>query len=265
MSADREIGTPVHNHLGDLFAQYLKRQASASSEGLDTSAAEAEVTPYDAGPVQPIDPRLAWDGALAALTFFRPDVSLKALARPADWANLVSLHEPAAGLALAVGNFPQLMRSVQPLLNTEDLRTLRPAARPALHAPDLLSWAADAGRKQFPQPLLALGMLRLARQFEAAAELARRLQKSAPGEWQLALGNEQAALAWHAGRADEAIQLWDALPESVPVLLNRGMAALFSHRPAHARPALRHAVRDLPDDTAWHHMGRLYLALADTR
>src|SRR5581483_2619950 len=54
-------------------------------------------------------------------------------------------------------------------------------------------------------------------------------------------------------------------PESVPVLFNRGMAALFLGRPAEAREDLRRAVGRLPEPDGWHHLGRLYLALAGGR
>ncbi len=67
------------------------------------------------------------------------------------------------------------------------------------------------------------------------------------------------------GGADEAIQLWKAQPASTPVHFNCGMAALFSGRPAEARAPLGQAVSQLPEDSAWHHLGRLYLALAEAR
>jgi hypothetical protein len=43
------------------------------------------------------------------------------------------------------------------------------------------------------------------------------------------------------------------------------LAALVLDRPAEARPWLTQAVAQLPEDGAWHHLGRLYLALAGTR
>jgi len=54
------------------------------------------------------------------------------------------------------------------------------------------------------------------------------------------------------------------LPDSVPILFNRGMAALFLDRPADARAALRTAVEKIPESSGWHHLGRLYLALAES-
>ena len=54
------------------------------------------------------------------------------------------------------------------------------------------------------------------------------------------------------------------MPANTPVLFNRGMAALFSDRPQEARTALTEAVARLPEAGAWHHLGRLYLALAES-
>ena len=48
----------------------------------------------------------------------------------------------------------------------------------------------------------------------------------------------------------------------MPVLFNRGMAALFLGRRDEAVAALTQAVAALPDTSAWHHLGHLYLALA---
>jgi tetratricopeptide (TPR) repeat protein len=113
--------------------------------------------------------------------------------------------------------------------------------------------------------LLAVGALRLARQFEQAEELLRQCRDEAPAEWQAAVANEEAALAWHRGRAEEAVALWRAQPESVPVLFNRGMAALFLGDSAEARSCLSRAVAGLPEESPWYHLGRLYLALAEMR
>src|SRR5437764_1284808 len=83
-----------------------------------------------------------------------------------------------------------------------------------------------------------------------------------PAEWTVAWANETAALQWHRGEREQAARSWQALPESVPVLFNRGMAALFLGRPVEARAELRKAVERLPESSGWHHLGRLYLALA---
>ena len=72
-------------------------------------------------------------------------------------------------------------------------------------------------------------------------------------------------VALHCGRAEEALALWQAQPSSVPVLFNRGMAALFLGKAAEAKQALAEAIVKLPEASAWHHLGRLYLTLAEMR
>ena len=56
-----------------------------------------------------------------------------------------------------------------------------------------------------------------------------------------------------------------ALVIFIMVLFNRGMAALFLNRAKEARPLLSQAVEQLSEDDGWHHLGRLYLALAEMR
>ena len=90
-------------------------------------------------------------------------------------------------------------------------------------------------------------------------------QGEAPAVWKALRANEEAALAWHRGQAEEALALWRTQKASVPVLFNRGMAALFLGRPTEAQTVLREAVAQLPDTSAWHHLGHLYLALTSAR
>src|SRR5437899_211599 len=115
--------TPVQPRLTDLLARYLDRQAEAHAMG--AAAEPAEVTPYEAGPVQPIDPRLAWHEALAALACYGPSTEASSLPALPHWPTLVAGHEPVTALAFALGNFPQLVRSFQPLLHAAE-----PSARP---------------------------------------------------------------------------------------------------------------------------------------
>jgi tetratricopeptide (TPR) repeat protein len=254
---------PTQPPLSELLARYLGRQASAHEEGLGFAEVGDEVVPHDAVPVQPVEPRLAWNEALAALRHLGGDArSLKA---PPDWPTLVASHETEVALPFCLGNFPQMVRHLPALLQDPD-GALRAAPGRPLPAPGVFDWAEQAAAKgQYPQALLAAAALRLARQFDAAADLLGRLRGDAPDAWQAALANEEAALAWHRGRLEDAAALWDSQPESVPVLFNRGLAALFLGRPAAARAALARAAAGLPEDDGWHHLARLYLALAETR
>jgi tetratricopeptide (TPR) repeat protein len=253
---------PAPFALPELLAEYLRRQASAHAAGLALTGAAGEVEPYDAGPAQPVEPRLAWDEAVAAVRSFEAPAAARKWKAPPEWPALVASQEPVAALAFCAGNFPQLVRNLQPLLQAKDLTALRGnPGRPA-EAPGLVEWAEAAARKGEPaDALLAAGALRLARQFDRAAEVLRR--RPAGDGWRAAWANEEAALAWHRGRADEAAASWRGQPDSAPVLFNRGMAALFLGRPDEARAALRGAAALLPEAGAWHHLAQLYLALAE--
>jgi hypothetical protein len=159
-----------------------------------------------------------------------------------------------------------MVRNFQPLLHVADLELMRPVAGRPVAAPALLDWATEAfASKQFPQTLLALGALRLAKQFDSADELLRTRKPDVPSEWRAGWANEMAALAWQRGRCEEAYTQWQTQSKTVPVLFNRGMAALFLGDQADARAALVDVVRQLPETSAWYHLAQLYLTLAETR
>jgi tetratricopeptide (TPR) repeat protein len=257
-SSDR----PAPLSLSDLFSQYLREQVATQAQGFGSLEAACEVVPFDAVPVQPVDPQVAWDDALAVLRYFPAAAAPPSWAVPEDWPALVCDQEPAVALAFCLGNFPQLVRNLHPLLNGSDLAALRVAPARPLTASSLMHWVNSS--REPAHLLLAAGLLRLARHFDEAQDLLGKAA-SLPTEWQPIRANEAAALTWHRGRADEALALWEAQPASVPVLFNRGMAALFLGRPDPARSALTEAVAALPETSAWYHLGHLYLALAEAQ
>ena len=63
-------------------------------------------------------------------------------------------------------------------------------------------------------------------------------------------------------RRDKGGTLLDAV---VPVCFNRGMSALFAGDAPAAKPQLTAALAKIPASSAWHHLGRLYLTLAEMR
>jgi hypothetical protein len=252
--------TAVQPNLSDLLARYLERQADARAVGI--ASYDGEVLPYEVGPVQPLDPKLAWDEAQTVLQFYGSAAQRRQA--PPNWAHLVGNHESTVAVAFAAGNFPQLMRNFQAILARPNLAEMRPeAGRPAAAA-DVAAWVADVARnKQYPQMLIALGTLRLAKHFEAADAFVRAHDADVPADWRSAWENEKAAVAWHSGRCDEARKIWDALEPTVPVLFNRGMAALFAGDAGLAKQHLSAALAQLPASSSWHHLGRLFVILAD--
>ena len=79
--------TSVQPNLNELFAGYLARQADAQAAGI--ASFDSEVTPYEVGPVQPLDPKMAWDEALAALALVGESAAQRRKAP-----GLVLLHSP---------------------------------------------------------------------------------------------------------------------------------------------------------------------------
>lgn len=244
--------------LAGLFQRYLRGQTDAQAHGLGFPEATGEVVPYEAMPVQPIDPRQAWEDALA-VTACVPGLPAVKWPVPPDWPALVTGQEPAVALAFCLGNTPQQVRNLHPLL-AGDLLAQRAASNRAEAPAALVEWARN--QRGYPGALLAAGMLRLAGCFDEAESL---LKPAAPEAWRSLRGNEEAALAWHRGRTEEAINSWRRQDATVPVLFNRGMAALFLNDAEAARISLTEAVAGLPETSPWYHLGQLYLALAAGR
>ena len=250
--------------LAELLARYFHGQAEIHEAGLATMPG-GEVVPHEAAPTLPADPKLAWEESLAILPFYAAKADKKSLKPPPDWPALVAAQEPALAVGFCLGNFPQMVRSLQSLLRPSKLEPATATNSRPFESPELIQWAGNtASRNEFPARLLAIAALRLAKQFDQASELIAG-EPDVPPEWRSAWANEEAALAWHRGQTQEALASWQAQEENIPVLFNRGMACLFLNKRANARAFLQTAVEHLPEDGAWHHLGRLYLALAEMR
>src|SRR5262245_56372378 len=178
---------PATLPLAELFTRYLQRQADAQAQGLGFPEPSDEVTPYEAVPVQPVDPALAFKEALEVRRFF-PGVVQGTWPAPPDWPAVVAAHEPEVSVAFCLGNFPQLVRNLHPLL-TGGLSAVRENVGRPVSVPALLEWANKA--REPHARLLAAGALRLARQFDQAGAVLN--QVTAP-EWQALRANEDAAL-----------------------------------------------------------------------
>jgi hypothetical protein len=245
--------------LEEMFKRYLGRQTVAQGLGLGHAEPAGEVEPYEAVPVQPVEPTLAWADAVAAVSHF--DGPRVQWPLPPDWPALVASQEPAVAVPFALGNFPQLVRYLEPLVVGEDAAVTKKPGRSS--TPDGLTAWADQ-HKSYPVSLLAAGVLRLAQEFEAAERLLGR-SEDVPRDFRAMHANEAAALAWERGRHADALAIWKTQPPSVPVLFNLGMALLFTNRPAEATEPLTKAVAGLKETSAWYHLGQLYLTLAKAR
>ncbi len=243
--------------ISDLFAKFLDQQAEAQAEGLSDFDGD-EVVPYEAGPVQPLDPKLAWDSASSALGHF--GIAAKSMKVPPQWSQVVAQHEPEAALPMCLANFPQMVRNFHVLLQTAQLTDLKPKGGRAIAVGDLVEWARQ--EHPFPQVLMAAAALRLANQFAEAKLVLERIEAKAPAEYRDVYENERAALAWHEGKSAEALAIWEKQTPSLANRFNRGMARLFLGQSAAARTELAAVVAELPEASAWHHLARLYLTLA---
>lgn len=245
--------TPVQPSLESLLAGYLRRQAEAAELGL-AAADVGEVLPYEAGPAPTIEPRLAWEAGIAAAPHLGAPLGIKP---PPGWSNLVAQTPPQVAIAFCVGNYPQLVRDFHKLLAADRPSSLTPAPLEPIRVEPLFDWAEKT--ESFPAALVALAAFRLARQFDRADAMARR---PVPAEWKAAWDNEQAALLWHRGDRDEALDRWSKLPASLPVRFNRAMAQLFLSRGnADARIELEAVMDELPETSPWRHLARLYHTL----
>src|SRR5262249_33268178 len=147
-----------------------------------------------------------------------------------------------------------------------NLGAFRPQAGRPVAAPGLEEWADQAASKgKFAQAIVALGAMRLAKQFDLAEAFIARHDAAIPTAERAAWDNEKAALAWHKGDAEKARQLGEKQKEPLPVLFNGGMADLFLGRVDAARATLTRVVAQLPETSAWHPLARLYLTLAQPR
>jgi tetratricopeptide (TPR) repeat protein len=258
MSSEQKI-TSVPG-LQELFKQLLGERVQAAGAGF-LSERLPEVVPYEAVPPLAIDAGLAWAEALEAGKGF--GLATSALECPAGWADLVADTAPLAAVPMCLGNFPQMMRDVKALAEVENLPSLRPQplAVPA-EASAVKSWRSDdttaAAR------LVRAGLLRLLGQYAGAKEGLAGMPEGR-GKLGSALHNERAALAWHQGDHQRALDLWKEAKEDIPVLFNRGLSLLFCGQAGQARPLFDRVLEALPASSGWRQLAELYLAVVELK
>jgi len=234
--------------LADLMARFLATRSDAAAAAVEPASGEVE--PHEVAAGFRVDPRTAWIDATAAAPSAASPV-------PNDWSNLVNQPSAAFAVPMAAGNFPQRVRDLHPLIAKFDGKKLRPngEAPPLPGFASLRSWVEKEAKTG--SALLAGGMARTLGDFATAERILDALPASPARE------NERAALLWHLGESEAALALWKTLPESPAVRFNRGMALLFTGKPADARAELAAAAASLPDSSGWHALARLYQAVAE--
>jgi tetratricopeptide (TPR) repeat protein len=235
--------------LSDLMVRFLANRSDAASAAVEPASGPVE--PHEVATGFRVDPRTAWTDAVAA-------VQPAAAPVPNEWSSFVNQPAPAFAVALAAGNFPQRVKDLHPLLAKFDPRKLCPSGdlAPTPGCSGLRNWVERESKNG--SPLLAAGVARALGDFDRAEQLLTEAnESSAKGE------NERAALLWHRGESEAALAVWKAMANSPTVQFNRGMALLFTGQPAAARVELSAAAADLPENSGWHSLARLYQAVAE--
>ncbi|MCS7020867.1 MAG: hypothetical protein NZ703_07965 [Gemmataceae bacterium] len=228
----------------DLLLRYLVQRSDAAMAAVEWSGPEVE--PYETATGFRIDPRTAWQAATAVLPAGATP------APPPEWAGLVQFSAPQWAIPCAVGEFPQRLRHLQPLLQPAPLTRLIPTPdTPALPGFERLrQWI---GQQSAPH-LLGAALARLLHDWSDA-------QRLLPADE----ANEQATLLWARGQPHDALRLWDAIPERPHVLFNRGLARLFLDQPQAALPLFRQAAALWGERHPWQPLAALYAAIAEIR
>jgi hypothetical protein len=257
--------------LNQLFSQFLKQRLSDGTTAFPLEEG-SEVQLHQAASVHVVEPRTALQEALEVLTYLLPKeesagFGSKALKSPPDWTALIRTQESLVAVPFSLGNFPQLIRNITPLLTDTDRTKLQPHGGRPIELARAAEWGKDMTTKgKWAEALFAIAELRLANQFEAARSLLAEVKRNVTPEWSKLVLNEEAALAWHCGDCENAARLWAQHPDqdSAAIQFNRGMAALFLNRNAEAITFLNRAVESIPERSVWHSLARMYLTLAES-
>ena len=251
--------------LQDLTLRYLASRSDADGSAVESEAG-SEVELHEVAAGFRTDPRTAWTDAQAALA--RTDAATLPGSVPADWVGLVSQPVAVHALPFAVGNFPQRVKDLHPLLAGAKLSDLapKPGALPLPGYTGLRSHVSQLATKHQSETMLrAAGLARAVGDLAIAEDLLTKAEPLKGTEYRSAWENERAALLWQQGKSEAALAVWEAMPETATSLFNRGMALLFLDRAAEARRCLAKAVDMIPETSGWNALARLYLALAEIR
>ncbi|MFL5240979.1 MAG: tetratricopeptide repeat protein [Gemmataceae bacterium] len=264
MAIKLEPGSP-QAILAELFTKYVRQQAAAHDAGFFNPEDRGDVLPHDAATAQPVDSGLAWNEACTVIDYLAPESNTSSWKVPPDWSNLVAHQGNLTAIPFCLGNFPQEVQDYSSLLQQDGFVLGKPTVTFSIST-KLQSWLEKASWKgSHANPLMAGAILRLAGDFDQAEQMLNDHKDTMPDKWRAAWTNEQAALEWQRGRTEEAAALWQKQTASVPVHFNRGLAALVLGHPGRAEKELSQAVSKLPDNGAWHHLGRVYLAMVELR
>jgi len=181
MRQEPDVSVPADAlSLSELLTRYVSGQVARFEDGAPAPELGSEVSLHDvAGAAQAIDPRLAWDEAVAALTVGGPlpSGSLPAPCSAPDWKTLVASQEPALDLAFCTGNFPQMVRNLGLLLGGIEDRPAETSRSRSFRSDALIEWAEKIakGTAQAACRRLSEGS-----SFSVAAKRKKRMRRRPP-------------------------------------------------------------------------------------
>ena len=254
-NTENSFGQPS---LEDLMVRFLASRSDAAATAVEPGGGDVE--PHEVATGFRVDPSAAWKDATGQINAATvPPLAFdKTPLPPPEWATLVNQPASAFAVPMAIGNFPQRVRDLHPLISGFNAEELRPSASqtPTPGFTALRNWiAANSTSPAAGLARTAAGLARLLGDFDVAERLLAGHDD--------ATANERAALLWQRGMCREALAAWNALPEKPAVLFNRGMALLFLDQLAESRTVLTQAVAALPETSGWNALARLYLAVAE--
>jgi len=245
--------------MDDLLASFLARQSAAISSGAESSTG-SDVEAYAAVATEAVDPRLAWDGATESLRYFAPGLKLPTKL-PSSWSAIASSLPACNFLPMAAGQFPQLVRDLNSVLEMSPLKIAD-----GLDSPEVKRFVQFSAASQEPALwFVAVGVARLTRDFDLAQRVLSAKGSLIPAELEHAWSNELAVLNWEQEQPEKAVSIWNSLPESAPVLFNLGIAEMHNQKTHLAVSHFKRAAAMIRESSGWHHLAQLYLAVAESR
>ena len=246
--------------LDDLLGRFM-----ASTAGSDVRAEDGpEVELHEIHGGFQADATLLWDEARRVFGLLNADGGR--LPAPPEWQSFTRVAGTSATIPLAAGFFPQRLQDVQTVLgrtSAEPTAGAKPSEPDVVFA-KLRAWAEKTVRGESPPAaLVASGVLAsLGDTATAVTSLEAREPASQDGSEYVLWANQLAAVLWTAGRTDDAVALWQRLPQSGVTRYNLGMAKFAAGSREEAVEALNEAGDLLPDASGWTHLARLLAALS---
>lgn len=218
-----------------------------------------EVEPYQATPINWVEPALLWSDALAVAKHLLPTKAAETFAPSrfplsSDWSQLVRGLAPQTFVFFALGHAPAMVRDVT--------QWLAPRSTADAEEGNVIPWSPTQDLRREPRDLLmSQACARLGGSMEAAKAWIE--QAEFPADWASLVANERAVLHWARGDRDTARRGWEALPVSPVRDFNLGLAALVDGSSEAATRHFSAAAAKLSDTDPWHHLALLYLTVTD--